>query len=53
MASVLATDLQVINLGLTQFMEALEVQDIPVVHIQWSPPTENEEEIQNLLDSLL
>ena len=53
MASFLATDFQVINLGLTQFMEALEVQEIPVVHIQWSPPTEDDEEIQSLLDSLL
>ena len=53
MTSLLTRDLQVINIGLTQFMEALEVQDIPVVHIQWSPPTENDEEIQNLLDSLL
>jgi len=53
MTSLLTRDLQVINIGLTQFMEALEVQDIPVVHIQWSPPAENDEEIQNLLDSLL
>jgi hypothetical protein len=53
MDSFLARDLRVINIGLTQFTEALEVQDIPVVHIQWSPPVENDEEIQSLLDSLL
>jgi len=53
MTSLLTRDLQVINIGLTQFMEALAVQEIPVVHIQWSPPAENDEEIQNLLDSLL
>ena len=53
MAILLTKDLRVINIGLTQFMEALEVQEIPVVHIQWSPPTEDDEEIQSLLDSLL
>jgi hypothetical protein len=53
MTNLLTRELRVINIGLTQFMEALEVQDIPVVHIQWSPPTEDDAEIQNLLDSLL
>jgi hypothetical protein len=53
MANILQEDLQVINLGITQFMTELEAQGIPVVHVEWTPPKEDDEEIENLLESLL
>jgi hypothetical protein len=53
MANILQEDLQVINLGITQFMTELEAQGVPVVHVEWAPPKEDDEEIENLLESLL
>ncbi len=53
MANILQEDLQVINLGITQFMTEVEVQGVPVVHVEWAPPKEDDEEIENLLESLL
>ena len=45
--------MKVINTGLLQFMEALEAQKITVVHVDWKPPTEEDEEIGKMLESLL
>ena len=35
---LLASQLQVINLGIERFALDLEQLDVPVVHVQWSPP---------------
>ena len=43
----------VINLGLKQFADSLEEQEIKVVHIFWSPPAGGDEEMIDLLDKLL
>ncbi len=53
MANLLQEEIRVINIGIKEFMEALEEQQVPVVHVDWRPPTEEDEEIENLLDSLL
>jgi len=42
-----------INLGLVEFAEALEKQDAPVVHVDWTPPPVLDEETKSILDELL
>jgi hypothetical protein len=51
-ANILQEELKVINLGITQFVQALDAQQATVVHIDWKP-TEVNEDIESLLDSLL
>ncbi len=51
--SILDQPIIAINLGLKQFAASLEDQDIKVVHINWSPPADGDEEMINLLDKLL
>jgi hypothetical protein len=43
----------VINLGLNQFAENLEVQDVEVVRVDWSPPAGGDQELIDLLDKLI
>ncbi len=52
-AIILQQELKVVNIGLRQFLEALEEQKTPVVHVDWKPPTEEDEEVTKLLESLL
>jgi len=42
-----------INLGLVEFAEALEAQEAPVVHVDWTPPPLLDEETKAILDELL
>jgi hypothetical protein len=53
MAILLGEPMKVINIGIREFMQALEDQHIPVIHVDWRPPTEEDEEIDSLLESLL
>jgi hypothetical protein len=43
----------VINLGLKMFAENLEEQGVEVVQVDWSPPAGGDQELIDLLDSLL
>ncbi len=43
----------VINLGLRKFAENLEVQDVDVVQVVWTPPAGGDQEMIDLLDALL
>ena len=43
----------VINLGLKKFAENLEAQDVEVVQVDWTPPAGGDQEMIDLLDSLL
>ena len=45
--------LVVINLGLKSFAESLEEQKVEVVHVNWAPPAGGDQEMMDLLDSLL
>ncbi|MBE0636162.1 hypothetical protein IH601_09210 [Candidatus Bipolaricaulota bacterium] len=42
-----------INLGLEGFAEALQDQDVHVLHVNWSPRPQLDEETKDLLDQLL
>lgn len=43
----------VINLGLKKFADNLEVQDVEVVQVDWTPPAGGDKELIELLDRLL
>lgn len=42
-----------INIGLEEFAKALEVQGAKVVHVDWSPPPPESEELRDILEKLL
>ena len=44
---------RVINLGIQNFYDALERQGVKCVQIQWTPPCQQDAEIEELLDLYL
>ena len=42
-----------INLGLESFAASLEEQDVEVVHVNWTPPAGGDQEMIDILDTLL
>lgn len=50
---VLDNQLVVINLGLVKFSESLEKQGVEVIHVDWTPPADGDQEMIDLLDALL
>ena len=50
--ALLADGPRVVNLGLADFAESLTAQDVPVVHVDWMPPPELDEELTRLLEEL-
>lgn len=53
MADLLHSELNVLNVGLQQFTDALDAQNIKVLQVDWRPPMEDDDEIDDLLSSLL
>jgi FdrA protein len=43
----------IINLGLKNFAENFKEQDVEVVQVDWAPPAGGDQEMIDLLDSLL
>ncbi len=50
---LLATPITVINLGVEDFAENLEVQGAQVLHVIWTPPAGGDPEIIAILDKIL
>ena len=42
-----------VNLGLREFAESLQAQGVEVLHVEWSPPAEGDEEMIELLGKLI
>ena len=53
LADFLNKPLIVINIGVNQFADSLSEQDVDVTHIDWSPPAGGDEQMLDLLDTLL
>jgi hypothetical protein len=53
MAGILQEEVKVVNIGIIEFVQALDEQEVPVVHVDWRPPTEEDEEIEDLLEALM
>jgi hypothetical protein len=43
----------VINLGVREFAESLQDQEVEVVHVDWAPPAGGDTEMAELLERLL
>jgi FdrA protein len=43
----------VINLGVREFAESLQDQEVDVVHVEWAPPAGGDTEMAELLERLL
>jgi hypothetical protein len=50
---LLDSDLNVVNIGLEIFYNALKLQNIKVVDVNWSPPPKLDKETEELLDKIL
>jgi hypothetical protein len=50
---LLDSELNVINVGLEIFYNALRLQDIKVIDASWSPPTKLDKETEDILDKIL
>lgn len=46
-------DLNVVNIGLDIFYNALKLQNIKVVDVNWNPPPKLDQETEDLLDKIL
>ena len=53
LTDLLNKPLIVINIGVKNFADSLKEQDVDLIHIDWSPPAEGDEEMLDLLDTLL
>lgn len=52
-AAMLSSELNVINVGLEIFYNALKLQNVKVLDVNWNPPPKLEKETQDLLDKML
>ena len=50
---LLKSPLIAINVGVQDFGESLEQQDVDVIYVDWSPPAGGDQEMIDLLDLLL
>ena len=50
---LLDSELNVVNIGLEIFHNALKLQNIKVVDVNWSPPPKLDKETEDLLDKIL
>jgi hypothetical protein len=53
LAGLLGDGAVVINIGIREFFEPLKKQNVPVVHVDWTPPAGGDIEMMSLLDKLL
>jgi len=44
--------IKVINVGLELFAESLHNQKVDVLHVDWAPPAEGDDEILNILQKI-
>lgn len=49
---ILDQEIQVINIGLDIFKEALEAQDVKVVQVDWGVPAKGDEKVINILKKM-
>jgi hypothetical protein len=50
---LLDSELNVVNVGLEIFFNALKLQNVKVIDVNWSPPAKLDKETEDLLDKLL
>ena len=43
----------IVNVGLREFAESVQEQEAEVIHVDWTPPAADDQEMEALLDKLL
>lgn len=51
--ALLDSELNVVNVGLDIFFNALKLQNINVIDVSWSPPAKLDKETEDILDKIL
>lgn len=51
--NALRKELKVINVGSAHFFEELRRQGVKVIHVNWQPPVQLEEDLQRILKEVL
>ena len=51
-AALLSSDVKVVNVGLESFARELAAGEVPVVHVEWSPPAGGDPALADLLSKL-
>lgn len=51
-SNLLEQPIKVVNVGLEGFARELESQNVPVVHVQWTPPAGGNPKLAELLSKL-
>jgi hypothetical protein len=51
-AALLAAEIKIVNVGLEGFAHELAAADVPVVHVEWSPPAGGDPELADLVSKL-
>ena len=53
LTDIVTKSIVAINVGVQDFGEALEEQEVKVFYVDWSPPAGGDQELMDLLDRLL
>jgi FdrA protein len=51
-ATLLTSQVKVVNIGLESFAHDLAAADVPVIHVEWSPPAGGDPELADLVSKL-
>ena len=51
--NIIGKDTKIVNIGILNFYNALAVQDVDVVQVNWKPPPERDKEIDSILNKIL
>jgi FdrA protein len=49
---LLTSQVKVVNVGLESFAQDLAAADVPVIHVEWSPPAGGDPELADLVSKL-
>mgnify|MGYP001036495677 CR=1 FL=1 len=49
---IIGKDLNIINVGISIFYDALKKQNVKVAQVNWRPPAEKDKKIESLLKKL-
>ena len=52
-SKLLDEELLAVNIGLEDFTETLQAQNVQVLHVDWAPPAGGDPELMAILDKLL
>jgi hypothetical protein len=50
--SLLASGPEAVNVGVREFADSLAAQDVPVIHVDWTPPLSLPDDVAELLEAL-